>query len=343
MHDGDADLAGLEFAEALGDGLQRPVDVGLHDDVERGRLAPLDPGEQILELGPAGQRVSLAAQTRQALPVLAGVGHPPGDLLVGSDREGIARDGDLRQAQDLDRRRRRGLIDGLAPIVEQGPDTTPGRTRDHGVTDAQGASLHQHGGHRTPPDVEIRLEHDPARSTLGRCPQILDLGHQQYLIKQVLEALAGQSRHLAVDRLPAPGLRNQTLLGHSGHGPLRIGVGAIDLVDRDHDGNVGGFGVVDGLDCLGHHAVVGGHDQHHDVGGARAPGPHGRERLVAGSVDEGERPVVALDLIGADVLGDPARLAVDHVRVADPVEQQRLAVVDVAHDGDHGSPEGSDA
>ena len=101
--------------------------------------------------------------------------------------------------------------------------------------------------------------------------------------------------------------------------------------------------MVDGLDRLGHHTVVGGHDQHHDVGGTRAPGPHGRERLVTGSVDEGERPVIALDLIGTDVLGDPARLAVDHVRVADPVEQQRLAVVDVAHDGDHGSPEGRDA
>src|SRR5205085_2849056 len=38
--------------------------------------------------------------------------------------------------------------------------------------------------------------------------------------------------------------------------------------------------------------------------------------------------------VGADVLGDAARLAGDHVGHADAVEQQGLAVVDVAHDGD---------
>ena len=37
-------------------------------------------------------------------------------------------------------------------------------------------------------------------------------------------------------------------------------------------------------------------------------------------------------LVGADVLRDPARLGVDDRRLADRVEQRRLAVVDVAHD-----------
>ena len=41
-----------------------------------------------------------------------------------------------------------------------------------------------------------------------------------------------------------------------------------------------------------------------------------------------------LDLVGADVLGDAARLTGDDVGVADLVEQRRLAVVDVAHDRD---------
>ncbi len=40
------------------------------------------------------------------------------------------------------------------------------------------------------------------------------------------------------------------------------------------------------------------------------------------------------DLVGADVLGDAARFAGHDVGVADGVEQRRLAVVDVAHDGD---------
>ena len=57
--------------------------------------------------------------------------------------------------------------------------------------------------------------------------------------------------------------------------------GAVHLVDRDDDRDVGGLGVVDGLDGLGHHAVVGGDDEHHDVGHRRAAGAHGGERLVA--------------------------------------------------------------
>ena len=40
-----------------------------------------------------------------------------------------------------------------------------------------------------------------------------------------------------------------------------------------------------------------------------------------------------LDVVGADVLGDAARLAGDDVGLADVVEQRGLAVVDVAHDG----------
>ena len=46
---------------------------------------------------------------------------------------------------------------------------------------------------------------------------------------------------------------------------------------------------------------------------------------------------VHLDVIRADVLRDAAGFAVGDVGLADRVEQRRLAVIDVAHDGDHGS------
>ena len=45
-----------------------------------------------------------------------------------------------------------------------------------------------------------------------------------------------------------------------------------------------------------------------------------------------------VDLVGPDVLGDPTGLAGDDVGGPDPVEQQRLAVVDVTHDRDDGRP-----
>ena len=137
------------------------------------------------------------------------------------------------------------------------------------------------------------------------------------------------------DRVAAPRLGHEALLGELRAGPgLGVGVVAVDLVDRHHDRHLGRPGVVDGLDRLGHDAVVGRHDQHHDVGDVGAAGPHLGEGLVARGVDEGDRLAVLLDLVGADVLGDATGLAGDDVGRADAVEQQRLAVVDVAHDGD---------
>ena len=65
-----------------------------------------------------------------------------------------------------------------------------------------------------------------------------------------------------------------------------------------------------------------------------AAGPHGGEGGVARRVDERDAVVLPDDLVGADVLGDAAGLAGHDVGRADAVEQQRLAVVDVAHDGD---------
>ena len=103
-------------------------------------------------------------------------------------------------------------------------------------------------------------------------------------------------------------------------------------------GTSAALGVVDGFDGLRHDAVVGGHDENHDVGGLGAAGAHGGEGGVARGVDEGDRLVVPHDLVGPDVLGDATGLAGHDVGRADAVEQQRLAVVDVAHHGHHGRP-----
>ena len=87
---------------------------------------------------------------------------------------------------------------------------------------------------------------------------------------------------------------------------------------------------------LRHDAVVGRHHQHHDVGDLGAAGAHAGEGFVAGRIDEDDLAAVHLHVIRADVLGDAAGLARRHVGFADGVEQRGLAVIHVAHDGDHG-------
>ena len=115
---------------------------------------------------------------------------------------------------------------------------------------------------------------------------------------------------------------------------LRIGGRLVDLVDRHDHRHLGRLGVVDRLDRLRHHRVVGGDHQNHDVRHLRTAGAHGGEGGVARRVEEGQnRPAFRRHLIGADVLGDTARLARDDIGMTDRVEKRGLAVVDMAHDG----------
>ena len=123
-------------------------------------------------------------------------------------------------------------------------------------------------------------------------------------------------------------------VGELGEHAVGVRVGKVDLVHGDDDRHVGRARVRDRLERLRHDAVVGGDDEHGDVGDLRAAGAHGGERLVARRVEEGDLPAVDLGLVGADVLRDPAGLGLDDRRLADRVEQRRLAVVDVAHDRD---------
>ena len=108
----------------------------------------------------------------------------------------------------------------------------------------------------------------------------------------------------------------------------RIGFGFVDFVDGDDDRHVGGAGVVDGLEGLGHDAVVGCNDDDDDVGDLGTAGPHAGEGLVAWGVEEDDLAAEGggvglgdFDLVGADVLGDASGFAAGDVGGADCVEQ----------------------
>ncbi len=93
--------------------------------------------------------------------------------------------------------------------------------------------------------------------------------------------------------------------------------------------------MIDRFERLGHDAVVGRYHQHDDVGDFGAAGAHARERFVAGRIDEDDLAAVLLDVISADVLRDAAGFTLGDVGGPDGIEQRSLAVIDVAHDGDH--------
>ena len=145
---------------------------------------------------------------------------------------------------------------------------------------------------------------------------------------QLVHALLGQRGNIHENRVAAPVVRHQPLVLQLLADLQRVGVRMVDLVDGHQDRDLGRPGVAERLEGLRHDAVVGGHDQHDDVGDVGAARAHGAERGVAGRVEEGDLRQLLLALgmregngVGADVLGDAAGFAGGDVGLADHVEQ----------------------
>src|ERR1019366_8444810 len=194
------------------------------------------------------------------------------------------------------------------------------------------------GRHGAAPAVELGFDDGAHGRAAGVGLEVLHIGHQEDHFEQQLEVLVDLGGDRNHDDIAAPILGQQAAVGELLLDALRLGVGLIDLVDGHYDGHAGGPGVVDGLQRLRHDAVVGRHHQHHNVGDFGAARAHASEGFVAGSVDEHDLAAVQFHVVGADVLGNAAGFTARHVGFADGVQQRSLAVVHVAHDGDHGRP-----
>ena len=93
--------------------------------------------------------------------------------------------------------------------------------------------------------------------------------------------------------------------------------------------------MLNGFLGLRHDTVIGRDNQDNDIGRLGAAGSHGGKRRVARGIEEGHDAVVGFDMVGADMLGDTAFFTGRHLGPTNMVQQRGLAVVDVAHDGDH--------
>ena len=173
------------------------------------------------------------------------------------------------------------LCDALALAVLQRPDAAVGVADDDDVADLERAGLDEEGRDGAAALVQLRLHDRADGRALGVGLELLDVGDDEDRVQQVVDAGAhpradGDQRHVA-----AVLLDDHAVLGQLGLDAVGVGVGLVDLVDRDDDRHLRGAGVVDRLDRLGHHAVVGGDHDDRDVGDLGAAGAHRRERLVA--------------------------------------------------------------
>ena len=330
----DAD-AHLVVAELLQRGLHRlhtALYVGLDDQVQVLHLACLDLAEQILQRHLGDRGVGLGLFLGLAL-----LHQLTGQLFVGHGVKGSTGGGSLAEARDLHRYAGASLGHPLALVAHHGADAAHGGTGNDDIALMQRTVLHQQGRHGAAALVQTGLDNGALSGAVGVGLQLADLGGQGEHLQQVIHAHTGLGGDGTHDGVAAPLLAHQTVLGQLLLDAVGVGFGLIHLVDGYDDGDLGGLGVVDGLDGLGHDAVLGGHHQNGDIRYHGAAGAHGGKGLVAGGIQKRDGLAVDLHLIGADVLGDAAGLAGRHVGVTDIVQQTGLAVVDMTHDHHNGS------
>ena len=327
-------LVRVEIFEARDDRLDRALNVALDDE---GHFLAAG----ILQLAHhVGERAARHAATGRRLVALlalaiigdfarTGFGFDDGHAVAGIRRTG--------ETQNLDGHGGPGVRARCAFVVEEGAHAARDGARDDQVADLQRAALDEHGRDRAAAAVEARLDDGTFRGPSGIGLEVEQFRLQRDDVEKLVEVgLLGRRdfdfQHLAAERFDLHFVLQQLAAD-----TLGLGTGLVDLVDGDDDRHAGRARMRNGFRRLRHDAVVGRDHQDHDVRHLGAARTHGREGGVAGRVDEGDRqPRRGGDLVGADVLGDAAGLAGDDVGLADRVEQRRLAVVDMPHDGDDG-------
>ena len=231
-----------------------------------------------------------------------------------------------------------GQFDRAAVIVEKRAHFAVDGADDEDVAGVQGAVLHKNGGDRAAAAIDAGFENGAAgrRGWIGA--KLAQIGDEQDHFEELIEIFLFARGDFDDDGIAAPFFRHQAAIGKLALDAFGLGFGLIDLVDGDNDGHVGGTRVVDGFERLRHQAVIGGNDQHDNIGDLGATSTHAREGFVAGRIDEDDAAAVNGNDGCADVLGDASGFAGGDFGLANGIEQAGLAVVDVTHDGDDRRP-----
>src|ERR1044071_2109037 len=336
VDDVEEDLVGFDFFERLDDGLDRALGIGLDHDSEDFVGLRLQRFEQVLQGDLLAAALVFAAEFFESV-----LGHLAGVLLVFHDAEFEAGFGHAVQPEHLDGDGRAGFLEPVALFVDQGPDLAEVLPADEDVPDAERAFADEDGGRGA---ARFKAGFDDV--TLGGAIRIgfefEDFGLEHDHLQQLVDPLFGEGGNIDEDGIATPLLADQPLVLQLLADLHGIGVGMIGFIDGDDDGDLGGLGVAEGFEGLGHDPVIGGHHQHHDIGDIGSAGAHGAEGGMTRSVEKGDLLQLAFafgmgdgDGIGADMLGDAAGLFCGDVGFSNDVQEGGFSVIDMAHDGDH--------
>src|ERR1700722_8488044 len=218
------------------------------------------------------------------------------------------------------------------------------------VAGIESAVLNEHGGYGSAAAVEFRFQHDAGCAALRGRLQLGEVGDQANHFQQQVQIGFLLRGNIDEDSFAAPIFGHEAAIGQLLFDAVGHGFRLVDFINRNDDGHFGGVRVIDGFERLRHHPVVGGDYEHNNIGRLGAARTHARESFVTGGIEENDLApegggflVGDADLVCTDVLSDTSGFALGHAGQADSVEQGGFAVINVAHDCDHGRPRyGSD-
>ena len=174
----------------------------------------------------------------------------------------------------------------VSAIVKHGSNLAVDVAYNEIVAGVERAVLHEDGGHRAAAAIEFGFEHDARCSAFWSGLQLREIGDQADHFEQKIQIGFLFRRDVDENRFAAPVFRHQAAIGELFLHAIGHGVGLVDLVDCDNDGNFRGMRVIDGFDRLRHHAIIGSHDQHDDVSGLGAARTHASEGFVTGRIEK---------------------------------------------------------
>ena len=298
------------------DGLGRALNIGLDDDVEGLHLAGLDLTEQILEAD-----LLVCAEGCVLLLDLALLNKFTGHALIGNGVEGVAGAGDLGHTGYLNGYGRSCFGYAHALVVYHRADTADSGTGNDYIAELERAVLDENCHDGTTTLVKASLDDSALCGTVRICLELLNLGENDKVFKQIVDAHTGLCGNGANNGITAPLLGYDIVLGELLLDAFGVSADGVHLIYCNDKRDARCLCVVYTFNGLRHYAVVRRDNKDGDIGDHRTSCTHGGKRLMTRSVEEGDGTAVNFNGICADVLGDAACLAGSDICMADIVEQ----------------------
>ncbi len=132
-------------------------------------------------------------------------------------------------------------------LVEHGADAPVRRADHHRVAHFQRAVLDEQRRHRAARLVHLAFDHRADGVSVGIGFDLDAIGHEQDCFQQVVNVLFFLGRNGDAQHVAAVLVNHQAVIGQLFFDSLGVGVGLVNLVERDDDGDTRGFGMGHGL------------------------------------------------------------------------------------------------